>query len=54
MEEALYKGIVAYLRRHLISDVPREVWGARCWRYTNNGRRNRDAATQKRFKKFAL
>ena len=54
MEEQLYKGIRAYLRRHQISDVKREVWGARRWRYTNNGRRYADGPTQKRFKKFAL
>jgi hypothetical protein len=54
MEEQLYKGIRAYLQRHQISDVKREVWGARRWRYTNNGRRYADGPTQKRFKKFAL
>jgi hypothetical protein len=53
MEEDLYKGILAYLRHHLISDVPREVWGARR-HYTNNGHRNGDGAMQKCFKKFVL
>ena len=53
MEEGQYKGVVAYLKNHKIADVPRNVWLARRWRFTKNGRKNSDAEAQKRFKKFA-